>query len=165
MAWFDKLVNFLGLIAGILLVALTVLVCCDVMARYFRLFSMPWSLDFAQYGLFVITFFGAPWVLSTNGHITIDLVVERLSPDKAKVLRRISHMIGALMSGALFIFTCVVLWRAYRDGTKVPDTFMFPEWWIYAFAPTTFLILMIIFVRWVLVPEEQVETSMTKELF
>ena len=110
MAWFDKLVNFLGLIAGILLVALTVLVCCDVMARYFRLFSMPWSLDFAQYGLFVITFFGAPWVLSTNGHITIDLVVERLSPDKAKVLRRISHMIGALMSGALFIFTCVVLW-------------------------------------------------------
>ena len=77
MVWFDKLVNFLGLIAGILLVALTVLVCCDVMARYFRLFSMPWSLDFAQYGLFVITFFGAPWVLSTNGHITIDLVVER----------------------------------------------------------------------------------------
>ena len=49
MAWFNKVVNFLGLIAGILLVALTVLVCCDVMARYFRLFSMPWSLDFAQY--------------------------------------------------------------------------------------------------------------------
>jgi len=42
---------------------------------------------------------------------------------------------------------------------------MFPEWWIYAFAPTTFLILMIIFVRWVLVPEEQIDTSMTKELF
>ena len=97
MAWFDKLVNFLGLGAGILLVALTVLVCCDVMARYFRLFSMPWSLDFAQYGLFVITFFGAPWVLSTNGHITIDLVVERLSPQRSKVLRRISHMIGAIM--------------------------------------------------------------------
>ena len=165
MAWFDKLVNLLGLVAGILLVALTVLVCCDVMARYFRLFSMPWSLDFAQYGLFVITFFGAPWVLNNHGHITIDLVVDRLSSEKAAVLRRISHIIGAIMSGALFLFTCEVLWRTYRDGTTVPDTFMFPEWWIYAFAPTTFLLLMIIFIRWVLSPPEGTNASITKDLF
>jgi len=164
-AWFDKLVNLLGLVAGILLVALTVLVCCDVMARYFRLFAMPWSLDFAQYGLFVITFFGAPWVLINHGHITIDLVVDRLSNERARVLRRISHTIGALMSGALFLFTCEVLRRTYSDGTTVPDTFMFPEWWIYAFAPTTFLLLMIIFIRWVLSPPEGADASITKDLF
>ena len=96
MAWFDKLVNLLGLVAGILLVALTVLVCCDVMARYFRLFSMPWSLDFAQYGLFVITFFGAPWVLVNHGHITIDLVVDRLSNERAgfyaEFLTQLEHL-------------------------------------------------------------------------
>ena len=165
MVWFDKLVNLLGLVAGILLVALTVLVCCDVMARYFRLFSMPWSLDFAQYGLFVITFFGAPWVLSIHGHITIDLVVDRLSPKNSRALRRISHIIGALMSGALFLFTCIVLWRTFRDGTTVPDTFMFPEWWIYAFAPSTFLILMIIFIRWIIIPPEETGGTMTKDLF
>ena len=83
MYWFDKIVNFLGLLAGFLLIALTILIFCDVGARYFRLFSMPWSLDFAQYGLYLITFFGAPWVLKNHGHITIDLVIDRLSVENA----------------------------------------------------------------------------------
>ena len=115
--------------------------------------------------LFVITFFGAPWVLNNHGHITIDLVVDRLSNERARVLLRISHTIGALMSGALFLFTCEVLWRTYSDGTTVPDTFMFPEWLIYSFAPTTFLLLMIIFIRWVLFPPEGADASITKDLF
>ena len=165
LVWFDKLVNILAVVAGILLVALTILICFDVMARNFRLFSMPWSLDFAQYGLYLITFFGSPWVLRTHGHITIDLVVDRLNSANALVLRRISHCIGAVMSGALFLFTCIVLWRTYKDGTTVPDTFMFPEWWIYAFAPITFLILMIIFIRWIWVPPSTADTSMSKNLF
>ena len=103
--------------------------------------------------------------MSTHGHITIDLVVDRLSPKNSRVLRRVSHIIGALMSGALFLFTCIVLWRTFRDGTRVPDTFMFPEWWIYAFAPSTFLILMIIFIRWIIIPPEETGGTMTKDLF
>ena len=75
----DKFIDILGFFAGVLLIALSILVICDVAARYFRLFSMPWSLDFAQYGLYLITFFGTPWVLRTNGHITIDLLISKLN--------------------------------------------------------------------------------------
>ena len=66
------------------------------------------------------------------------------------------------MSGALFVFTCIVLVRTIIDGTTVPDTFIFPEWWIYAFAPTTFLFLMIIFIQWAVSPPDLKDSSNAK---
>ena len=165
MRFIDKLINVLGFIAGVLLVALSILVICDVGARYFRLFAMPWSLDFAQYGLYLITFFGTPWVLRTNGHITIDLLVSRLSSRKAHKLKIISSCLGGLICGVLFIFSIIVLVRTFNEGTTVPDNFMFPEWWIYAFAPPTFLLSMIIFLRWVLRPSTADDLGEAQGLF
>ena len=161
----DKFIDILGFVAGTLLVALSILVICDVGARYFRLFAMPWSLDFAQYGLYLITFFGTPWVLRTNGHITIDLLVSKLSPQKTHKLKIASSCLGGLICGVLFIFSVIVLVRTFNEGTRVPDNFMFPEWWIYAFAPPTFLLSMIIFLRGALNPPTADDSGEAHGLF
>ena len=55
------------------LFGLVLLICLDVTARSLRLFATPWTLDIAQYSLYLITFFGAPWVLREGGHISIDV--------------------------------------------------------------------------------------------
>jgi len=161
----DKLIDILGFVAGVFLVALSILVCCDVAARYFRLFAMPWSLDFAQYGLYLITFFGTPWVLKTNGHITIDLLVSKLSSQNAYKLKIASSYLGGLICAVLFIFSVIVLVRTFNEGTTVPDNFMFPEWWIYAFAPPTFLLSMIIFLRWAFNPPAADDPGQAQGLF
>ena len=161
----DKLIGILGFVAGVLLVALSLLVICDVGARYFRLFAMPWSLDFAQYGLYLITFFGTPWVLKNNGHITIDLLVSKLSQKHAFALKIVSSCLGSLICAVLFIFSVIVLVRTFKDGTTVPDNFMFPEWWIYAFAPPTFLLSMIIFLRWAFNPSTTDDSGESQGLF
>ena len=70
-----------------------------------------------------------------------------------------------LICAVLFIFAMIVLVRTFNEGTTVPDNFMFPEWWIYAFAPPTFLLSMIIFLRWALDPPTVDDSREAQGLF
>jgi len=129
----------------VLLCALVALVCLDVTARTFRLFPTPWSLDLSEYALYAITFLGAPWVLRENGHIAIELVVERLPPRGRAAARIASDALGALVCAALFYYACRAFWRSYASGNLVYETFVFPEWYLYVLAPAIFLILLLQF--------------------
>ncbi len=119
--------------------------CLDVAARTFRLFATPWSLDLSEYALYAITFLGAPWVLRENGHIAIELVVERLPPRGRAAARIASDALGAAVCAVLFYYACRAFWRSYSSGNLVYETFVFPEWYLYVLAPVIFLILLLQF--------------------
>ncbi len=153
-SWFDYLIDALAVIAGVVMCALTVLVCVDVGVRNFRLFAMPWSLEVAEYSLLVVTFLGAPWVLVTGGHISIDIVVDRLAPDARRRTRFLSYAVGALVCVVLLGFSVGAWWNSFSDGTLVVETFVFPEWLFFAVPPPIFLMLAGIFIRWMRHPPE-----------
>ena len=134
-------------VAGALLCVLALLISLDIASRQTAGFSMPWSLDVAEYLLYLITFLAAPWVLVSGGHITVDLVVARLAPPARRRADLAANAIGAAASLLLFWFACRVWWRSFRDGTLVYETFVFPEWWLFSAAPPVFLLLAAIFVR------------------
>ncbi len=152
--WFDNLINGLAVVAGVLMCLLTVLVCVDVAVRNFRLFAMPWSLEVAEYSLLVVTFFGAPWVLLTGGHISIDILIDRLAPGARRRMRLASYALGALVCAVLAGFSTGAWWNSFSDGTMVVETFVFPEWLFFAIPPPVFLMLGGIFVRWMRHPPE-----------
>jgi TRAP-type C4-dicarboxylate transport system permease small subunit len=138
----DRLVEALALVAGALLCALVAVVCLDVAARTFKLFATPWALDVSEYLLYAITFLGAPWVLRENGHIAIELVVERLPARGRAAARFASDGLGALVCAVLLYYACRVFWRSYSSGNLVYETFVFPEWYLYCLAPPVFLVLL-----------------------
>ncbi len=151
----DRLVEALALVAGALLCALVVLVCLDVAARTFKLFAMPWSLDVSEYALYAITFLGAPWVLRENGHIAIELVVERL-PSRARAAARVAaDALGTAVCAVLFYYACRAFWRSYSSGNLVYETFVFPEWYLYILAPMIFLILLLQFLGRLWRPDDE----------
>lgn len=143
----DLLIDALALVAAALLCALVVLVLVDVAARYLRWFSLAWGLEAAEYMLYAITFLGAPWVLREEGHIAIELVVERLPARARAVARRSADALGAAVCAALLFFACRVLWRSYESGTMVHKSFVFPEWLVYLGMPAVFLILLALYLR------------------
>jgi len=145
-------VNLLALLAGAMLCALAALICMDVTARSLRLFPTPWTLDIAEYLLYGITFFGAPWVLREEGHIAIEIVVERLPLRARGLLRRIVDGFGALVCAVLCYYALRTFWRSYSANNLVQQTFVFPEWYLYVIAPPIFLILVLLFLRRVLRP-------------
>ncbi len=146
--WFDHLINGFAIVAGAMMCALTVLICLDVAARYLRLCPMPWSLEVAEYSLLVLTFLGTPWVLVTGGHISIDILVDRLAPVPRRRMRFASHLIGAVVCTVLFGFSIGAWWRSFSQGTLIVETFTFPEWYFFAVPPPIFLMLTGIFLRW-----------------
>jgi TRAP-type C4-dicarboxylate transport system permease small subunit len=99
--------------------------------------------------LYGITFLGAPWVLREQGHIAIELLVERLPPGGRRVVRRMTDALGAVVCAALFYYSCRVLWRSYTSGTMVQKSFVFPEWYVFVIVPPVTLILLGIYLRWI----------------
>jgi TRAP-type C4-dicarboxylate transport system permease small subunit len=163
--WFDRLINAFAIVAGLGMCALTVLVCFDVAVRNFQLFAMPWSLEVAEYSLLTITFFGAPWVLLTGGHISIDIVVDRLRPEPRRRMRAASYAVGALVCALLVVASTITLWKSYSDGTLVVETLEFPEWFLFAIPPPIFLMLFCIFVRWIRSPPEAMQAFSSSDGF
>jgi len=157
-SWFDALIDALALAAAALLCALVVLILVDVAARYLRLFSIPWSFEATEYMLYAITFLGAPWVLREEGHIAIELLVERLPAAAQRLVRRIADLLGATVCVVLFYFACRVAWRSYESATLVHKSFIFPEWWVYAGMPPVMLMLLGIYLRWLLRPPRHAGT-------
>ena len=155
------IIDLCAVVAGTLVCALVLLIVGDITARNLRLFSMPWSLDMAEYSLFLITFLGAPWVLREEGHIAVDILVGRLSPANQEIMARIANITAGLVCLILFFTSIGVLWRSFSNGTMVHETFVFPEWWILIVAPPIFFILMIIFVRLVLAPSPKRDEQAT----
>ncbi len=145
--WFDRLVDFLALVAGLALVGLTVLISFDVLARYFRLFATPWTLDIAEYLLYIITFLGAPWVLKDGGHIAIDMFVQQLKPLPRRRAVTATNVVGAAVCIILFFYACRTWWRSFSENILIYETFTFPEWYLFSVAPPIFLILAVIFSR------------------
>ncbi len=146
--WFDRVVDGFAVVSGLTLCALTVLICADVAARYTGAFTIPWSLEVAEYSLLVVTFLGAPWVLVHGGHISIDIVVERLTGSARRRVKLASYAVGAVVSGILLAYSIRAWWGSYSQGTLVHQTLVFPEWLLYAVPPPVFLLLTVIFLRW-----------------
>jgi TRAP-type C4-dicarboxylate transport system permease small subunit len=152
--WFDHLIDGLAVLSGTCMCGLTGLICADVAARTFRLFAMPWSLDVAEFSLLLITFCGAPWVLVHGGHISIDIVTERLSPERRQRVAVLVNVLCTIVCAALLWFSIGAWWRSFSQNTMVHETWIYPEWWLFTVPPPIFLILMGIFVRWIRHPRD-----------
>lgn len=145
----DLLIDALAALAAALLCALVVLILVDIGARYLRVFSIAWALEASEYMLYAITFLGAPWVLREEGHIAVELVVERLPPRAKRFARRAADVLGAVVCIVLLYYACRVTWRSYASGTMVHQSFVFPEWWVYAGMPVVIAILLVVYARWI----------------
>lgn len=150
----DRLIDALALAAAALLVLITVLIVLDVGGRNLHLFSLTWVLEATEYMLYGITFFGAPWLLREQGHIAIEIVIERLPQKARRLTRRVSDALGALICAVLLVYACRALWSSYASGILVQKSFTFPEWYVYAIVPPVMLLLLGIHLRWLRRPPQ-----------
>ncbi len=146
-SWFDALIDGLAVLAAALLCVLVVLICADVLARSTRLFSMPWTLDLAEAGLYLMTFLGAPWVLREQGHIAIEVFVDYLPKAARRVADQLVNLAGIVVCAILVVFSFRQLARSFSSGNQIYETFIYPEWYQYSVPPVVFLILGLLFAR------------------
>jgi len=79
----------------------------NVVARYGFDSSLTWASELTVYLFLWSTFFGAAYCFKQDAHISINMVLEKVSADTAKMLMLVSHTIT-------FIFLFAVAYYGYQ---------------------------------------------------
>ncbi len=104
----DKIIGFINrYIAALGISGGVALAFGNVVARYGFDSSLTWASELTVYLFLWSVFFGAAYCFKQDAHISINIVLEKVSPDTAKMLMLISHTIT-------FIFLFAVAYYGYK---------------------------------------------------
>jgi len=105
--WFDRAVApALGVFAALVLFAMMLLTCCDVVGRYFLSRPIFGAFELTEMLLAALIFAGLPLVTLRNEHVTVDLL-DPITPDW---LFRIQHVIASALG---MLATGYLAWRLW----------------------------------------------------
>lgn len=151
----DRILYAGAALAGAILAAIVVAISINVILRNFMGAPIRGLLDLVEYGLLVVTFAGAPWVLSKNGHVVVDLVTGALPDASAEKLARVVAVIGCALAAILTYYAAQAMLVSYGRGSMIRTAFTVPEWWVLSVMPTSFLLITLEFARQVITPPER----------
>jgi TRAP-type C4-dicarboxylate transport system permease small subunit len=107
---FYKICSASSRIAGLILVFLTLLLVVDAIGRFIK-YPVTGSYEIVQYGFALIVCFSIAYTGMKGGHISIDLLYDRL-PQKMK---RLFEIVGQSLSILIF---ALITWRLGVDGRE-----------------------------------------------
>jgi TRAP-type C4-dicarboxylate transport system permease small subunit len=93
---FDRVIDLLALLAGVILVFITAAVCYTIGMRYLFTKTTIWIMQTTEYALLWIVFLGTTWLLREKGHITTDIIYTHLNEKNKRYLDCIMFIIGGL---------------------------------------------------------------------
>ncbi|NNE52782.1 MAG: TRAP transporter small permease [Sulfitobacter sp.] len=149
---FDRVLNACATLAALILAAIVVGIAMNVVLR--NAFGAPiyGLLDLVEYGLLLVTFLGAPWVLSQSAHVVVDLVTGALPASKARILARLMALVGLLASLLMIWYAWEAAAISFARGSKIRTAFIIPEWWVLSVMPLAFTLIAAEFARQILHP-------------
>ncbi|WP_278922271.1 MULTISPECIES: TRAP transporter small permease [Pseudophaeobacter] len=153
--YFGALTTGLAVFAAAILAAITLVIPLNVFLRNLGLPVIYGALDVIEYGLMVVAFLGAPWVLHLDAHVQVDLVTRGLPPRGARVAAVLTCLLGAVTCAVLGWAGLQALIQSYARGSMVRTAFTFPEWWALTVLPLSMLLCMIEFLRKIFRPSPQ----------
>lgn len=93
----DKTVSsierILVILASIMVYFLGIVIFLNVLGRFFLGKGIAWSTDISGYLLVFIAFFVGPWLLKTNGHVYIDMFIDKAAGKVKAGLKLFSHLV------------------------------------------------------------------------
>lgn len=149
---FDRLLQACAALAALILAAIVIGISLNVLLR--NLFGAPiyGLLDLVEYGLLVVTFLGAPWVLSQSAHVVVDLVTGALPHAAARQLARAMSAVGLVATLVMVWYALQAVTTSYARGSMIRTAFDTPEWWVLSVMPVAFLLIAAEFLRQIVHP-------------
>lgn len=146
--YYDRINNFLSLIAGGCIGFTTLIVIYEVIMRYLIKRPTTWVNDISEISLVYCTFLGSAWVLRLGGHTKVDILVVTMSR-KGQLLMGIVQDILSLFFSIIFT---KISWQSFWDSLMTQERtagglFSVPLWPIYIIIPFGGLLLSIQLLR------------------
>ena len=115
-AIFDHSINFLAVVAGVIVVFVMFSITAEVISRKLLGYSLIWVIEYSELSLVFVTFLGAAWLLRREGHVKLDIVINRLTPRSQAMLNTITSIIGVIICLALAWYGTKVSWDHFQRG-------------------------------------------------
>jgi TRAP-type C4-dicarboxylate transport system permease small subunit len=146
-AIFDGLIDTMAVIAGVFIFTQILVECYEVVARYFLHRPPIWGVEYCEYTLFLLAFFGTTWVLKKKAHINVTIMLERLKPRPRTYCNLFASLMGILISFTIFWFALQTTRENYITGVRVVKTLSIHKWPFLSFIALGYLLLLIEFIR------------------
>lgn len=146
-SFFDRVIDIFAFLAALLLLFMMLSVTFDVFMRFFFNRPQAWTIEFAGYSLLYITFLGTAWVLKKEGHVIIDIILDRLNPRNQNLFNIIISVIGMVISLILVWYGTLVTLDHFRRGVYFYTVLETPTAPILAIIPVGSFLLFIQFAR------------------
>ena len=144
---YDAVLFGMAWIAGVLMVAMMVTICLDVLLRNLGYQSSAHFFTFTEYALLLIPCLGAPWLVREKGHVFVEIFLMYLSRDGRRA--------ATFLIGLACVAVCLVMaWYGFevtvhnfRLGDKDVRSFDAPRWALIVCIPLSFLMMAVEFMR------------------
>lgn len=146
-AIFDRTNDVLVILAGAVLIFAVLSVTVDVLLRYFFNAPIIWSVVINENNLLYITFLAVAWVLKKDGHVKVELVLNRLNPKAENLLGMITSIIGVITCLVVTWYGSLVTWKDFQRGYYIPTHIAIPEAFVLFIVPVGMFLLSIQFSR------------------
>ncbi len=138
---YGSLLYALALLACLLLLGLTVVICVDVFLRYVNRSGLTWATEVSEYTLHAMTFLVAPYLLRQGHHIRVDLLLTALPPRIAWQIECIGDISGFGISAILFWIGSIAVKESFWERSLVIKSLSVPDWWLLAPVPVCMFLL------------------------
>jgi len=145
--FFDRLIDFMALLAGVILVFITAAVCYTIGMRFLFRQTTIWIIPATEYALLWIVFLATAWLLREGGHITTDLIYTHLNEKTKHYLDCVMFVVGALTSAAMFSFGVLHVCECIAGGVTDVRAVTVPKTAVFITIPIGSLLLTIQFFR------------------
>lgn len=141
--FFDRTIAAMMAVSSGLVVLIAVAVTIDVLMRYIFAKTYAGLFEITEYSLLWITFLGAPWIMKNNGHVRVDLIVNKLSPYRRALLQIIADFISIFLLITMTWYTAGLTLHDFRTSFTLSGILMAPKWPIEIIIPIGFLLLLL----------------------
>jgi TRAP-type transport system small permease protein len=145
-AAFGRLFNALAIAAALILLGMVVIVTADIVLRNTMGRGIVWANEVSEYSLYLMTLLTAPWLLRRGQHVRLDIILTLVPARVAWLMEAVGDLLGFVVCVVLIRYGFAMSYDSWRLGAITIKNLVFPEWWLLAPLPATFVLLAIEFV-------------------
>jgi len=145
--FFDRLNEALVVLAAGILLFLVLSISYAVFTRYVLGFTTKGLFQTWEYCVLYLPFLGAAWLLKKDGHVKMDIVLNRLKPKVRTWLNFINFIIIAIICAILTWYSADATIQSYQIGFTLIHEIDVPKFLILMVIPIGSFLLVIQFLR------------------
>lgn len=141
---YDRILDMMTYLAGILVVCLMLFICSHIFLRFITgRVVVWWALEVSEHIMLYVTFLVCAWLLRSEEHIMMQLLVNSLKPSIQAILKVITSIVIACISWLLIWNGGKVVWEHFQLGLYVIGGLELPTYLILLVIPVGSLFLFI----------------------